>query len=208
MPGNRGCGRLMFIETVDFRSLVRYNGYRNALKESDSLMSFNETENAPFQKSNRPPIKAIFGSTAILRYYCEDCKGYAFVINGEMQCCGKRLEYQTQPCRLKRESEGSFRRRQPPRKIKKQILAFQNHQCLYCGCNLRGKKMNWDHFFCFKFSGSNSERNFVAACQKCNQIKSALLFPTVLEARIYIQNRREAKGLPNYDYFGGSYDAI
>lgn len=171
-------------------------------------MRYNERETENGVKVAHLPIKAIYGNVAIMKYWCPNCDDYAFVIKNEFQCCGLKIEPEVGICRLKREAEGSLRRKQPPPKIKKEIMAFQNHQCLYCGRSLRGKTpIEWDHFFCFKYSCNNSEHNMVASCRTCNQIKSAMIFPTVLEARLYILHRRETKGLPNYDYFGGSYDS-
>ena len=158
--------------------------------------------------SVHPPIKAIYGNVAILKYYCESCRNYAFVIQNEFQCCGAKLAIEAQSCRLKREADAEYRRRGPSPKIKREVLGFQNHQCVYCGQPLRGKtKIEWDHFFCFAYSANNSEHNFVAACRICNQFKAAMLFPTMLEAQVYIRHKRNLKGLPNYDYFGGGYDA-
>jgi 5-methylcytosine-specific restriction endonuclease McrA len=171
-------------------------------------MRYNGTGAASCEIPRHAPVKAIFGKVALLRVYCEACKSYGFLIDGALQCCGQPYELETQACKLKREAEGSLRRKQPPATVKKQILAFQNHQCLYCGKRFGGgARIEWDHFLCFAYSRDNSEHNMIAACPECNRLKGAMIFQTVLESRIYIRGVRENKGLPNYDYFGGSYDA-
>ena len=53
---------MIFFQALDFGSLRRYNAYRNARKESEGDMGYNETENAGFKKSQHPPVKAIFGN--------------------------------------------------------------------------------------------------------------------------------------------------
>jgi len=155
------------------------------------------------------PIQAVYGNLVMLKYYCKACRGYALVVDNKLQCCGQPVKIETQRSRIKREAEAFYRRLGPPPKIKQKILRFQNYQCVYCGQSLRGKTgIEWDHFVCYAYSANNSEHNFVAACRLCNQLKGAMLFPTMREAQIYIRQKRLQKGLPVYDYFGGCYDAI
>jgi len=57
--------------------------------------------------------------------------------------------------------------------------------------------INWDHRLPYSFSRNNYSRNFVAACQVCNGIKSDKIFQELDEAQIYIQGERKSKG---YDF--------
>lgn len=160
-------------------------------------------------KQNRhKPIKAIYGNVVLLKYFCPRCKSYSFVVGDEFQCCGLKKKIISEDCRVKREAEGSLVRKQPPAKIKKRVLTFQNYQCVYCGCSLRGKTpIEWDHFSCFAMSGSNSKHNFVASCKVCNRIKGALIFGTMREAQVYIWNVRQGRGFENHEYYGGIYES-
>jgi 5-methylcytosine-specific restriction endonuclease McrA len=51
----------------------------------------------------------------------------------------------------------------------------------------------WDHLVPYVYGYDNSDDNFVAACQICNNIKSSKLFSSLEEAREYINARLEAK---------------
>jgi 5-methylcytosine-specific restriction endonuclease McrA len=152
-------------------------------------------------------IKAIYGNATILKQWCPRCNGYYFIIDGKLQCCGKKVEDYGKRFTKKRESEGSLVRGHLSARAQKEIIGFQAGECVYCG-TIFGKKNHpvFDHFVCFVSSGDNSIHNFVASCGKCNSIKGSLIFKTIEEARVYITQRRESKGLPVYEYYGGSYD--
>ena len=158
--------------------------------------------------SGRIPIKAIYGNVTMMKYWCEFCQSYALVVGGKLQCCDRTIQQEATACKLKREADAVYARRGPNEKTKRKILAFQNHQCVYCGRRLTGKTpIEWDHFFCFSYSANNQDRNFVASCKLCNRFKAAMVFTTMLEAQIYVRNKRTERGLENLDYFGGSYES-
>lgn len=147
----------------------------------------------------------------ILKTECPKCKLTSFILDGKTACCDVSIEIpEGTYAKRKRESETEGRRRLIPRAIRREILRHQNHQCVYCGISLNRKKVRieFDHFVPFCESQNNNKHNFVASCSRCNSMKSALIFNSIEEARIYIYGRREEKGLPIYLYCGGIYEVI
>jgi hypothetical protein len=94
-------------------------------------------------------------------------------------------------------------RKRPSVKLGKEILAWQNGQCLYCGIHIgsfykRGtevfvSKLHWDHFVPFSYLQMNPKINWVASCDVCNQIKTDKIFNDLREARGYIEAQRRKK---------------
>jgi 5-methylcytosine-specific restriction endonuclease McrA len=97
------------------------------------------------------------------------------------------------------------RRRMPPPSARGEILARQNHRCLYCEGQFGdvvvrdGRaivlRVVWDHFAPFSTYGDNSDGNFVAACQICNDFKRARIFQTREEAASYLVRRWAKAGI-------------
>lgn len=151
--------------------------------------------------------KSFYGKIVILQAYCAHCKGYSFLQDGFLSCCGQELQDIPSRETLKREIEGEKRRSRIPTKIKKQILEEQNNKCIYCGIELgesawvRGKlrrsKIHFDHFVSWNYSQDNSKYNLVASCDLCNLIKSDLYFVDVVSARQYILSKRHSKEISN-----------
>ena len=147
-----------------------------------------------------------YGNIKIPSHYCPDCKRTAFVIDNELQCCGKKLEEQIYT-KFQRISEDVNKRKPLSEKNKKLILDLQNYSCFYCltpfnfEVKRNGKviklKIEFDHQVPYSFLNNNDTDNIVASCNVCNRIKSNFCFQTTDEARIYIQNIRESKG---YDF--------
>lgn len=145
---------------------------------------------------------AIYGNVIIPKSYCDDCKGYYFVINGQLACCGKR-PFST-PFFYKRESEPVQHRKTPGRKMKQLILNQQDNRCFYCeqtfGSTVERKgkqltlRIHWDHQIPYAYAQNNTTENFVAACQVCNTIKSDICFQTIDEAKLYLEEKRKSKG--------------
>lgn len=145
---------------------------------------------------------AIYGNVAICRQWCTACDGWALIIDGEFSCCDKPTV--ETPTRYRRESEPVQRRSRPPRRQAKAQLDEQGDRCFYCDLQFGafvsrdGKDVRltvcWDHFVPWAYNQDNRMRNFVAACQICNGIKSSRCFGTVDEAKEYIASRRAAKG--------------
>lgn len=155
-------------------------------------------------------IRAYYGGVVLLREYCPECKDYAIIIGNELQCCGLKLrpEQPDEPrvYRRRRMSEGSLHRIRISTKAKKACLRFQINQCLYCGAHVSIGTAHFDHFIPRSYSQDDSADNIVAACAKCNSLKSDLMFQTVEEARVYICQRRLERKLGIGDYYGGSYE--
>lgn len=149
-------------------------------------------------------VIGLYGNVAIERAACPDCGGWALVIGGRLACCDRRLDGQP-PRVYRRMSEPEFVRRKPSKTEQESILDEQEHRCFYCdrafgshyirNGRLRRVSVVWDHFLPYSMTANNYAHNFVAACALCNGIKSDRVFQTPEEARIYVQNRAEAKGI-------------
>lgn len=156
----------------------------------------------------RKIIKSYFGNVLLLKDVCPQCEKESIIVNDKFTCCSMKANIEdVKRFNKRRESLSKSQRTMPALAVRRHILNHQNHQCLYCGGSLRGKKrINYDHFIPFAYSATNSKLNFVASCRKCNAIKSSLIFNSIQEARIHILIQRSKKDLPNYDYYGGSYE--
>jgi len=148
----------------------------------------------------------LYGKVAMVRTWCKDCLTMTLVVDNKLQCCD--TDSRAIPEQWRRESEPTANRRQPRESLKKQILKDQEHRCLYCEqafsktVKVSGKakksrvtklRITWDHFIPYSYSKSRDDDNWVAACQFCNSWKSNLLFSTVEEARIYLNNQWKTK---------------
>lgn len=153
--------------------------------------------------------KVFFGSVAMHRLYCPDCKDTALILNGKHLCCGAEVSEMPDQETLKRETEGSVKRLTVKAKDKRRILAEQDNRCIYCGAVLDGLawnrrkvkyfdiRINFDHFICWKYSRDSHKANIVAACHICNGLKGSKYFDTVEAAREFILERRIKKGWVN-----------
>lgn len=151
--------------------------------------------------------KAIYGRVAMLRLKCPRCKSFALVVDGKFLCCGRKAEFnEGDKFNLRRMCEGDPIRKKPSEKARRNILAYQNNQCIYCGIDLDAVNIEWDHFICFAYSYHNGPDNFVASCSECNRLKGSLLFGNIQEARDYLRYQRTKRDLPNFPYLGGEYD--
>lgn len=144
----------------------------------------------------------LYGNTALKRQRCGKCRTTAIVLDGEIQCCGRKVEEKARTYRQM--SPPVFKRRTPSQQEQLRILSEQDNRCLYCGLHFgtkmfRGAKIlelavRWDHYIPFSVTANNSAQNFVAACQVCNGIKSSRIFESLEEARKHIFRQREKKG--------------
>ena len=144
----------------------------------------------------------LFGNIPIAKAVCAACRGYYFVLENQLACCGRFVE--TVPTHYKREVEAEQRRRQPSRRVQDAILAAQNGLCFYCSRRLgsdvfRGSRRvrlltHWDHMVPYSYSQDNRGCNFVAACHVCNLSKRDLCFPTVDDARVHLELAWTRKG--------------
>lgn len=149
----------------------------------------------------------IYGGIQIKRGFCKKCNGYAFVIDGKLQCCDEKHDDQAQ--KYKVISEPCGKRREPGNKIKQKILILQNDKCFYCNkpfgtmYERNGKinftKLRWDHKVPFSYTQNNETDNWAAACNICNGIKSNKMFSTIEEVIEYVEERRKKKGYVFYE---------
>lgn len=156
-------------------------------------------------KGKRSRVKqhlAVYGNVQIVRADCYACGHYALVIDGELQCCGRRVE--AEPVQIKRMSQPEAHRRHPSARHKREILEAQNYRCLYCDVlldgyvfyrgELRKVRLTWDHMAPYSYTLNNHAENFAATCQFCNAWKSSLIFKTVDEVRIYVETKWQSEG--------------
>src|SRR2546430_12952627 len=117
---------------------------------------------------------ACYGQVSIERRYCEDCKRFAFVLDGRIQCCDTKVQTEP-PKRRKRMCEIPFNKKGPPKRIQVKILREQGDCCFWCDrrCGkavwlVRKKtvlRVEWDHLVCYAYSRDNRPSNYVASCQ-------------------------------------------
>jgi hypothetical protein len=152
------------------------------------------------------PTRVYYGRRMLIKKYCPRCKFVSIVADGKCTECGADQKLDTiSKFRKKRESDTPLKRDHPTASTRRNALELQGNQCLYCGIHFeKGVGIHWDHFIPF-VTGEGGGDNWVAACAKCNVLKSCYMFNSVEEAQLFIRNRRTEKGLPNYDYHGGSY---
>jgi hypothetical protein len=140
----------------------------------------------------------LFGSVALRRVYCGPCESFALVRkDGTLCCCDSKIPADLEYRKIKRVVEPEQVRRLPPVQERRLILQEQENRCLYCerqfGTSVFRKqkwvklKLHWDHMVPFSYQQNNSVSNYAAACHLCNLFKSAMIFQTLEEARIYLQ---------------------
>ncbi len=164
-------------------------------------------------RPTRQPGKVIYGNLVLERGHCKACDETALIIEGLLQCClAPAKEKAARSKKWSSECGANFIRKQPSRDFKEAQLKHQDNRCLYCGlrfgeatAKLSGGSLTilavaWDHVIPFAWCGNNMDRNFVAACQICNGLKSSKIFDSIEEIREYILKKREAKGW--WDYRG------
>ena len=149
--------------------------------------------------------KALYGSVALLRGYCEHCERYSFVIDGRYQCCD-RLVKDPKISGIDRMVEGEKRRSHISGKAKKAAIERQGNKCYWCGKDLQNTyyirkgrvfklRTVFDHYVPWIYSRDNSKTNIVAACHLCNIIKNDKMFDDEEQIREHIKRRIEAKGI-------------
>lgn len=139
----------------------------------------------------------LYGNVRIPKSYCQSCGGYAFVLDGELACCG--TPHIPKPVRWKRESPPPDKRKMLNSIEQKLILETQNYNCFWCdrsfgiavklGRRQRVLKIHWDHMIPWAYDQNDSVSNFVAACSVCNMWKSSLVFQTIEQCRIYLKGK-------------------
>lgn len=150
----------------------------------------------------------LYGSVALVRHYCNDCETDAFYIDGELKCCGKRIE-KPKLSGKERMSESLTKRLSDS--VKSRALSLQHNRCYICGVDLladlwyktrsgRIKKMTveFDHFIPRSYCASNDLENIYAMCILCNRFKGSKMYEDRDEATRSILSMRESQGLLEY----------
>lgn len=153
----------------------------------------------------------LYGRSALLRGYCDDCDQMAFILDDHFQCCDKRAK-ETTVKKLERQSDSS--RRRISAYLKRKILVIQHYRCHYCGLDLsriwyyRNKwgdfkeiVVHFDHFIPSSFTSIETLENLYAVCSPCNLYKGSKMFKTVGDLREYLQKKKDKKK------FDGPYSA-
>ena len=149
---------------------------------------------------------AYYGNVRMEKVFCNECNAYSFVLNGETICCDSPVEkVESRPFKVVIAPE--VKRKTPSQYEKANILESQGGKCFYCDLpfgsvvwdnnkkKARILKINWDHFTPFAYSLNNKSSNFVASCNICNSLKSAKVFDTVEEAKLYMKKRWSDKNI-------------
>lgn len=153
---------------------------------------------------------AIYGSVAIERHYCPDCQRMSLVLDGLLACCSEAVRQR--PHQYKKMATGSARRARPSPALQRQLLEEQNGCCLYCdrrfgttyslGNRQFTVHLTWDHQIPFVYLQANGDRNWAAACNRCNGWKGSRMFDTVQDVRDYVATRwmrRLTRGMQRRD---------
>jgi hypothetical protein len=148
---------------------------------------------------------ALYGNVRIPKSWCSSCRSWAFVLDGELACCGR--DYKPKPKHFRRVTSPPDERRPLGRDEKEAILRVQDYSCFYCErrfgsiAYLSGKerviKIQWDHLVPFSFSQNNQAGNIAAACQFCNNWKRDLVFNSLEEAQVFLNAKWKEKQTEN-----------
>ena len=154
------------------------------------------------KSSGKKAYIGLYGNVMLPKAYCDECDMMAIVREGRLQCCDKEID--EVPESYKREVEPEQKRHLPPKRDRDRQLEEQDYRCFYClrrfGATVFRKtrtvklKYVWDHMLPYSFSQNNSPSNFVAACQVCNGLKSAMCFKTLDDAQQFLNTRWIEKG--------------
>ena len=152
-------------------------------------------------------IKAQYGKVKLLRARCEECDQIALIIDGRFTCCDNKPPKFTEEIE-KRMIPGVNKRERILDRTKKEILLKQDYKCIYCNCNLdnawfisnkidfpRKIRIHFDHFIPWNYTRSSYKDELFASCHICNGIKSNKHFKDIEEAKEYILDRRDTKGI-------------
>lgn len=145
----------------------------------------------------------LYGNVLLKRARCPECGDTSIVQDGVSTCCYATIDFDTS--RSKRMSTARDRRKGPSAQRKREIRELQGERCFYCARKFgsyvyRDLKLVWlrvhfDHVVAYAYSQNNYPDNYVAACHICNGLKGSKMFETVEEARAYLRNRWEEKGI-------------
>jgi 5-methylcytosine-specific restriction endonuclease McrA len=157
-------------------------------------------------------IIVAYNKTDIIMHQCFSCRN-RFIPDSPLDVFCTHCEYNEEliPCENKvptyvrgfiidYEIEVDARIKRSPMNYRK-VLARDMFTCRYCKItpffNYNGitQQMSVDHITPFISGGSNKMSNLVTACRQCNSIANDKYFESLLDKKVYIQTRRQEKGL-------------
>lgn len=149
-----------------------------------------------------------YGNVGLTRSKCPRCHRWCIVLNNKTACCGIEIEFDDGKPHMYRAGVTPHERKPLGKRKKGKILKAQGYRCLYClqefgsvflrnGHEEIELSVEFDHCVPFAYNQDNSERNYVAACQVCNRLKSNFHYRDLEQAREDLALRRKEKG---YDF--------
>ncbi len=133
------------------------------------------------------------------RAFCEKCKGYSFVVDNRLLCCGRDVDAEFDVQNIRGVTCGPIPRIRLSDSRQLDILQSQGGRCIYCFKEISHDmgNLHFDHFIPYSYCGSNEEDNFVASCAECNLRKGSKIFDSIADARVFINERRDVSSGKN-----------
>ncbi len=132
------------------------------------------------------------------RTNCPYCDAVLFQDSSSFKCEECNVEFKASINNLRIEVS-NLKRKYPSKKLKEQILNEQDHCCFWCNREfyvsyfrynaIHSLSPNYDHIIPYSYLYSNSNENFVAACNVCNSFKSSLVFDNEDYCREYLKRK-------------------
>lgn len=152
------------------------------------------------KSSSKKAHVGLYGHVGMVRGFCRSCDSFAFVIDGRVRCCGEK--FVDEPNHFRRMTQVPDVRRWVPVEVRRRKLEEQEGRCFYCFQRLKSRvsvggyrvflRLEWDHMVPFSFDRNDDEANLAAVCHKCNNWKSNLVFNSIEEIRIYVEEKWQA----------------
>ena len=159
--------------------------------------------------SFRKPVKSLYGSICMEKGYCPQCKGYAFIIDGNLSCCDTPYNPDSTHYKLERTAEGEKKRGRISQKIREELLESQDYRCYYCDAGLYGYytrkgrmykiRIECDHVDPWIVTRCNHKHNLVMSCRVCNGTKGSNYFNNMEQIIEYVRSQRKSKGIENVE---------
>lgn len=144
--------------------------------------------------------KVQYGKITMYRCQCPSCNEVLFQDNMVFDCDDCKLSFSGTLENLRIEV-ANLKRKYPSKKMKEHILSEQNYECYWCNRefyliyfrynSIKSLLPNYDHILPYSYSYSNSDNNFVAACNVCNSFKSSHVFEDEFLCKEYLKRKWE-----------------